>query len=379
MKVVPLSQIADFINGHAFKPSDWGDEGLKIIRIQNLTDGNKPFNRTTKVVPDKYLVQKGDLLVSWSATLGVFEWENDENALLNQHIFKVEPKLDIIDKSYFKYVLRYSIEKMLQFTHGSTMKHIVRGDFLNHEVPLPSLEEQRKIVKLLDHANELRQKRKQSIDLLDEYLKSLFLDMFGDPAKNPKIWPESTLGEVCSSIKDGPHVSPKYVDDGIPFLSVNNIIKGYWDFSNVRYISKEDHKEYSKKSKPEKGDVLYTKGGTTGFAKYIDIDLEFSNWVHLAVLKFDRKILDGIFLEKMLNTKYCYRQSQLFTRGIANRDLVLGQMKRIKLYLPPLSLQKQFVNVVINSERVRQKMLLQSEEMDNQFHALMHKSFSAKN
>jgi type I restriction enzyme S subunit len=85
---VSLGEVADFINGVAFKPDDWGDEGQRIIRIQNLTDASKPYNRTTRVVPEKYHVHPGDLLVSWSATLGVFVWDEPDVGLLNQHIFR---------------------------------------------------------------------------------------------------------------------------------------------------------------------------------------------------------------------------------------------------------------------------------------------------
>ena len=81
-----IGEVAGFVNGCAFKPSDWGQEGKPIIRIQNLTDGDKPYNRTTRVVDEKYHISKGDLLVSWSATLGVFVWDG-EDGLLNQHIF----------------------------------------------------------------------------------------------------------------------------------------------------------------------------------------------------------------------------------------------------------------------------------------------------
>ena len=82
----PIGEASDFVNGCAFKPADWTGEGKPIIRIQNLTDPDKPFNRTEREVAAKYHISAGDLLVSWSATLGVFQWSG-EDALLNQHIF----------------------------------------------------------------------------------------------------------------------------------------------------------------------------------------------------------------------------------------------------------------------------------------------------
>lgn len=379
MKVVSLSQIADFINGHAFKPSDWKEEGLKIIRIQNLTDKNKPFNRTLKKVPDKYLIQKGDILVSWSATLGVFEWTDTENALLNQHIFKVEPRLDIIDKSYFKYVLRYSIEKMLQFTHGSTMKHIVRGDFLKHEVPLPSLEEQRRIVKLLDHADALRQKRKQAIGLLDEYLKSVFLDMFGDPIVNPKGLDVQKLVYLTSKITDGTHKTPKYKSSGVKFISAKNIKKEEITWSDLKYISQEEHTEINKRCNPEKDDLLLTKSGSLGMVALVDVDFAFSLFESLALLKLNKNLIEPIYLREYLNLHEVKSLYSKRTKGVGVKHLHLIDIKSIPVILPPLKDQRVFTRKVEKIKLVRQKMLEQSNEMDNQFQALMQKSFTSLN
>ena len=114
----------------------------------------------------------------------------------------------------------------------------------------------------------------------------------------------------------------------------------------ARYISDEDYANAIKKCHPEKGDMLYSKGGTTGIAKLIDIDEEFANWVHVAVLKFDKSKLNGIFFENMLNGDYCFEQSQRLTKGIANRDLVLSAMAQIKMYRPPMEIQKQFADFV---------------------------------
>ncbi|VTF34803.1 restriction endonuclease S subunit [Streptococcus pneumoniae] len=106
MKKVKLGQVATFINGYAFKPQDWSSEGKEIIRIQNLTKTSKGINYYSGTIDKKYIVEAGDILISWSGTLGVFQWCG-RSAVLNQHIFKVVfDKIDI-DKSYFKYVVGF--------------------------------------------------------------------------------------------------------------------------------------------------------------------------------------------------------------------------------------------------------------------------------
>lgn len=146
-----IDETGRYINGVAFKPTDWTDQGFPIIRIQNLTDASKPLNRTTRAVDEIYKVEHGDLLVSWSATLDAFIWDR-EPALLNQHIFKVIPDESVVAKRFLFYLLRLAIADMIksEHLHGSTMKHINRGPFLAHRVPLPPLDEQQRIVEEIE-------------------------------------------------------------------------------------------------------------------------------------------------------------------------------------------------------------------------------------
>ena len=176
--------------------------------------------------------------------------------------------------------------------------------------------------------------------------------MFGEPSTTPMNWESTTIGNVCHYIKDGPHKSLPDVgkEQGYPFISARNIVNGFIDFSTAKYISKSDYEESIRKCHPKKGDMLYSKGGTTGIAKLIDVDIEFANWVHVAVLKFD-DTLNGIFFENMLNSDYCYEQSQRLTKGIANRDLVLSAMAQIKIFKPPIALQEQFAAFVEQTDK----------------------------
>ena len=208
--------------------------------------------------------------------------------------------------------------------------------------------------------------------------QSQFIEMFGDMESNPKGWRESTLGTECYYIKDGPHKSPPYIDDqnGIPFISTRNIVNGDGiDWSTAKYISEADYLQCIKKCKPEKGDILYSKGGTTGIAKYVDTDKRFANWVHVAVLKFGDQ-LDGRFLERMLNMDYCYRQSQQLTKGIANRDFVLSAIAQVKIFVPPIELQRQYVRFVEQSDKSKFELKQAIERVTNLMKSLMQQDFA---
>jgi type I restriction enzyme S subunit len=146
-----VGDLGEFINGLAFKPSDWEDSGRPIIRIQNLTGRNEAFNLTTRVVSDDFIVSAGDVLVSWSATLDVFVWRGPV-AVLNQHIFKVVPARSMTDHVFVHWALKNAIEEMWvsEHTHGTTMRHINRGPFLAHSLLLPPSGEQTRIADVLE-------------------------------------------------------------------------------------------------------------------------------------------------------------------------------------------------------------------------------------
>lgn len=167
----------------------------------------------------------------------------------------------------------------------------------------------------------------------------------GDLFTIPKSWKWIRLGDACVNVSDGPHFSPSYVQkhEGVPFLTAGNISKGYIDLSTLKYVSHADHSEFCKRAKPTYGDVLYSKGGTTGVAVVNTLDFDFSVWVHVAILKILQEFICSHYLTMALNSPHCYVQSQKHTHGTSNRDLGLTRMVLITLPLPPLAEQLRIV------------------------------------
>ena len=136
-----LGNIATYVNGYAFKPSDWGTKGLPIIRIQNLSGSGDSFNYYSGTYPPAIEINKGDIMISWSATLGVFVWDGPK-ALLNQHIFKVYfDKLEV-NPTYIRVAVEPALERSASKVHGSTMTHLTKKTFDSIMVPLPSIDQQ---------------------------------------------------------------------------------------------------------------------------------------------------------------------------------------------------------------------------------------------
>lgn len=161
----------------------------------------------------------------------------------------------------------------------------------------------------------------------------------------PEGWVWGNLGQLAWSVKDGPHYSPKYSETGIPFISGGNIRPEGIDFSTAKYISPELHAELSNRCKPEYGDLLYTKGGTTGIARINTEKREFNVWVHVAVLKLVDSV-ERFYVQNALNSAHCYRQSQKYTHGVGNQDLGLTRMIWITVPLPSLEEQKAIIDEV---------------------------------
>ena len=185
--MIKLGDVATYINGYAFKPEDREEVGLPIIRIQDLTGNAYDLGFYNGDYPKRIEINDGDVLISWSASLGVYVW-NRGRALLNQHIFKVQFDKVNIDKSYFVYAVRQKLAEMAMKTHGATMKHIVKKDFEETLIPYPSLKKQIEIGTNLDKIANIIVARKQQLELLDKLVKARFVEMFGDPVKNDKGW-----------------------------------------------------------------------------------------------------------------------------------------------------------------------------------------------
>ena len=258
---------------------------------------------------------------------------------------------------------------------GSTRAKLTKAGASKIQIPLPPLAEQKRIAAILDAADALRAKRREALAQLDTLLQSTFLDMFGDPVTNPMDWERCTVGDIVHSAKDGPHVSPKYSDNGIPFLSTRHIKTGEVIWQDLKYIDQDEANRQWKKCKPEFGDILYTKGGTTGIAARVTTSEPFAVWVHVALLKPIFEKVDPAWMEAMLNSAYCYTQSQRYTHGIANRDLGLTRMVKIKIFLPPLDVQSRFAAIVeaVQNHKARQRVHL--AELDTLFASLQSRAF----
>ena len=359
-----LGEVATYINGYAFKPDQWKESGTPIVRIQNLNNENAPYNYYDGEVPDKVKIQNGDLLISWSASLGAYIWHGG-NAFLNQHIFKVAFDKTDIDKFFLKYAVTSKLAAMAEQVHGATMKHIVKKDFDNTQIPYPPLSTQLAIVSELDKINELIRLKKEQLKDFDNLAQSLFYEMFGDPVENEKGWEVKKLGDVCSQITDGTHNSPTNTEKGdFMYVTAKNIKRDGIILDNITYVDAATHQSIYLRCNPEYGDVLYIKdGATTGIATINNLKEEFSLLSSVALLKLGDEIVN-YYLKAVLNTQSLYNSIRSNMGGAAITRLTLVKIKAIRIPLPPLSLQRLFAQRIEQIEREKSEVQKSIQDLE---------------
>ena len=379
-----LGDVGKIITGNTPKTSDeknYESNDICFVKPSDISDSEITKLSSSEFYISEYARKKArilpprSVLVTCIGIIGKVAINAIECAF-NQQINAIIPDESKCTPEYLAYAIQYKQDDLRAIANAPVVPIINKTQFSEIEVKLPLIAEQRRVTNELKIVDMLLSLRKQQLAKLDELVKSRFVELFGDPSSNPMGWKETTVGEECHYIKDGPHKSLPDVGEGngYPFISVRNIVNGYIDFSTAKYISKQDYLDSIKKCHPQKGDMLYSKGGTTGIAKLVDVDVEFANWVHVAVLKFDDS-LNGIFFENMLNSDYCYDQSQKLTKGIANRDLVLSAMAQIKMYKPPLELQEQFAAFVEQTDKSKLVVQQSIDQLETLKKSLMQKYF----
>lgn len=373
MKYKRLGDIATYINGYPFKPEDRGTTGLPIIRIQDLTGNAYDLGFYDGNYPERIEINDGDVLISWSASLGVYVW-NRGKALLNQHIFKVAFDKCAVNKQYFVYAVQHKLQEMETKAHGATMKHIVKKDFDNTVIPFPTLEEQEEIAKIINHASGIIFARQQQLQKLDELIKARFVELFGDPKQNPKGYPVKEFDEISVLITDGEHATPRRTDKGIYLLSARNILNHALQLDDVDYIDEEEYTRIARRVVPQAGDVLISCSGSIGRCCVVPEELQFQMVRSAALIRFDDTI-KPIFAEWLITSDELQRQISMSATQSSQANLFQGKIRKLRGYVPPLELQEQFAAFVEQTDKSKVAVQKSLDEAQLMFDSLMQQYF----
>jgi len=326
-----------------------------------------------------------------------------------------------LDNRYLFHILRASIEELQNLGRGNTFKEIPArlvsqlkipipplnvqtaiAEFLDAvylrvsgytaDLPLlpPPLSEQRRIVarieELASRIEEAQRLREEVNNIAGSIAGAQLNRIFGNPYAGIQGTLASAefapLDDVVMDVADGPHVTPQYVNDGVPFITVQNITSGRINFTNTKFVSEEDHQQFQRRAKATKGDVLISKDGTIGIPCYIDTDRDFSFFVSVALVKPKRDQLNGEYLSWVLRAPYLQERMLRVSRGDMIRHLVLREIRRLLIPVPSLSEQHSITaQMDALQQRVRSLEILQhksNKEVNALLPSILDKAFKGE-
>ena len=372
-KKIPLKEVATFLNGYAFKPSDWSKEGLPIIRIQNLTGTNKEFNYYNGDYNEKYIIEDGDILISWSASLGIFLWKNI-TGILNQHIFKVIFDKDIeTDKLYFLHCMEYLIKKIEKNIHGSTMKHITRPEFEKINFPIYDIDIQRKIAKKLVFISEIIDNNKRILVKLMDLSKSLFTMMFGDPLLNDKkewnFFKIKNIGKIISGSTPSTNISEYWNGEYLWITPAELNDDSFIINSTNRKLTYLGVKTSSLIELPI-GTVLLSSRAPIGKVAIVGENM-FCNQGFKNIIPNEK--INSIYLYYVFKEKKEYLN--FLGRGATFKELSKEIVENISIKVPPIELQNKFAERIEKIEKLKFEIEKSIETAQNLYDSLISKYF----
>lgn len=286
------------------------------------------------------------LIAMYGATIGAASILKTR-ACTNQACAAFKPNEKVVPE-YLYYFLKSRKERFISDGVGGAQPNISSGYLKKVEMEIPTIIRQKEIIKILDDIYDIIEKRKQESIQLDNLIQARFVEMFGNPILNPMGWGKKCLKDVCTKLNDGTHFSPESFEVGeYKYVTAKNIKLSGFDFSNISYVSEEVHRPIFERCNPEYEDVLYIKdGATTGIAMVNTLKEEFTLLSSVALLKQDRKIMNGYFLTALLNNEDMYTNIRNNMGGAAITRLTIAKLNSIKVMVPPIDLQNQFAAFV---------------------------------
>jgi len=352
-KTVKLDDIFNFKNGRSFKKTEWKENGLPIIRIQNLNNANASFNYFEGEYDSSIEVNNGDLLFSWSGTVGTsfgaHIWERDKG-VLNQHIFKLTKKSEI-DTRYAFYCLKHITKLIEQSVVGAVgIRHVTKKNLVEFEIPLPSLAEQERIVAKLDAAFAEIDEAIEAADAAAMNLSSLRSILYEQIIiQNCSTYTEYTLKEIVSencSLSYGIVQPGEDVPNGLPIVRPVDMHKKFINTKLLKRINPLIADGY-KRTILEGNELLMSVRGTTGIISVTSDVLEGANVTRgIIPIRFNSQLVERDFGYYAMLSHKVQKQISDATYGAALQQINVKDVKQIKIAIPAISEQKNIIDIL---------------------------------
>ncbi len=385
MKLVKLKDIAKVVSGSsAPKEGAFINEGIPFIRVSHLDElmiNAKSEFDFPKIAENKKTIQvpKNTILFAKSGM-----------SIHKNRIYMTKNKVAIVNhlagvilnekvsSNYIKYYLNYY--KPSKLILDESYPSIRLSEIQNLTIPLPPLPIQRKIADALDKAQELIDKRKKQIELLDEYVKSVFLDMFGDPVTNPMGWEVIAFESLISFITSGSRGWAKYYsNNGEIFIRINNVKNGKLNFDSIKYVQTPQTKE-AIRTKVQENDLLISITADLGRTAVVDSKTaSIGAYInqHLCLVRLIENC-NPIFLAYYFESdggKIQFNQKDQI--GVKS-GLNFNAIKSLKVISPVFDLQNRFAEIVQKTEEQKQKMQESLEKLEDNYNSISQRAFAGE-
>ncbi|MBI3224370.1 MAG: restriction endonuclease subunit S [Mycolicibacterium cosmeticum] len=350
-----LASLATYLNGFAFKPQHWGEEGLPIVRIRELLDPAVEPDRYDGPLAHDFKIHDGDLIFSWSATLAALFWDRGP-AYLNQHLFKVTPACDV-DIRFLNHLINFHLDRLSARSHGTTMKHVTRGDLDGYMVELPPASEQAAVAEILEALDDqirsmikvVEKCRLRKIGLVDELV---------DAARRADL-PVRSLGEIASGrggfIQTGPFGSQlhssDYVNAGVPVVMPQDLSDGRVNLDSIAQVSETMARSLSR-HRMLPGDVVFARRGDLG--RCAEINKREQGWLcgtGCLLVRTPPAVLTAGWLALVYRHELGQSHVRANAVGSTMANLNSGILASLRLPVPPVANQRNAVAVIEAHDR----------------------------
>ncbi|WP_129595938.1 restriction endonuclease subunit S [Anaerophilus nitritogenes] len=373
----PSTKCEEYYNSKDFmfiKPDDLRKNTLNKINISKAYISSSGSEKARKV-------PAGSILVTCIGIIGKVAIVEAE-ACFNQQINAIIPDNNIVDAKFLGYaILKYKY--LLKAVANAPIVPIInKTQFSDIEIKIPPLETQKKIVQVLEKAEKAIKKRKEAINLLDELVKSRFIEMFGDPVLNPKGWNVGVLEKYIDVIGGYAFKSTKFINEGIPVLKIGNINAGYFKPENLMFW-KKDRKLNKYLIKPK--DLVISLTGTVGKDDYGNVCIIGDDYEEYYLNQRNAKLeiksenlFNKYYLTYLLKVPEIKKRLTGINRGVRQANIANKDILNLKVPIPPIGLQNDFAKLVNQIDKLKCKMEESLEELENNFNSLMQRAFTGE-
>ncbi|RDY22702.1 restriction endonuclease subunit S [Romboutsia maritimum] len=397
MEFIKLDDLCSIITDGTHQTPTYSNDGYIFLSSKNVTSGKIDWNNV-KYIPEqlheklskRLKPQINDILLAKNGTTGVAALvDRDEIFDIYVSLALLRPK-GIIYPQYLLHAINSPMTKR-QFNKnlkGIGVQNLHLKEIRNIEIPVPTtIDSQIKIVKVLDKAGELIDKRKEQIKRLDELVKSRFIELFGDPSKNEKGWEVSGIGKYLKVLTDY-HSNGSYetLRDNVTLLDTpsyalmvrtTDLEKNNFE-DDVKYIDEHAY-NHLEKSKVFGGEIIINKIGSAGKVYLMPfLNRPVSLAMNQFLLRFDENKVNHIFLYNLLSTSYMEIRINEKVRGAVTKTITKDAIREVNIIVPPIELQNKFVDFVKQVDKLKFKMEKSLQELENNFNSLMQKAFKGE-